>query len=151
MFPDTDLSLWREERVLITVKTYPQPSTKDVEVVCTAGIREAGGFIRLFPIPFRFLENSQRFPKWTWIRAKIAKASDSRPESHTVDYETIVLEQKVETKRNWADRWAHIRPLLARSIEELKERQRRDGTSLGIIRPKEILDFRMRSVNVHVI
>lgn len=40
-------------KVLITVKTYPVPSTKYDELVCTAGVTEPGDFIRLYPINFR--------------------------------------------------------------------------------------------------
>ena len=40
-------------RVLITVKTYPTISTKYDELVCTAGFREDGTWIRVYPIPFR--------------------------------------------------------------------------------------------------
>lgn len=42
-------------KVLITVKTYPIPSAKYDELVCTAGVTGAGDFIRLYPINFRDL------------------------------------------------------------------------------------------------
>lgn len=34
-------------KILITVKTYPIPSQKYDELVCTAGVTENGEFIRL--------------------------------------------------------------------------------------------------------
>lgn len=37
-------------KVLITVKTYPIPSKRYDELVCTAGVTERGDFIRLYPI-----------------------------------------------------------------------------------------------------
>ena len=37
----------RDLRVLIMVKTYPIPSDKYDELVCTAGVTESGEFIRL--------------------------------------------------------------------------------------------------------
>jgi len=37
-------------KVLITVKTLPIPSSKYDELVCTAGVTEAGDFVRLYPI-----------------------------------------------------------------------------------------------------
>lgn len=43
-------------KVLITVKTYPIPSAKYDELVCTAGVREDGSFVRLYPINFRDLQ-----------------------------------------------------------------------------------------------
>jgi len=42
-----------KERVLIAVKTYPTLSDKYLELSCTAGFREDGSWIRLYPIPFR--------------------------------------------------------------------------------------------------
>lgn len=43
------------ERVLITVKTYPTLSRKYGETVCTAGVREDGSWVRIYPVPFRRL------------------------------------------------------------------------------------------------
>lgn len=39
-------------KVLITVKTYPAISTKYDELVCTAGFREDGSWIRIYPVQF---------------------------------------------------------------------------------------------------
>ena len=52
-----------KERVLITVKTYPTLSQKYIELVCTAGFREDGSWIRIYPSPFRFLEGDQKYKK----------------------------------------------------------------------------------------
>jgi hypothetical protein len=41
-----------EERVLVTVKTYPTLSRRDGELVCTAGVRADGSWVRLYPVPF---------------------------------------------------------------------------------------------------
>ncbi len=51
-------------KILITVKTYPIPSAKYDELVCTAGVREDGGFVRLYPISFRDLPFSQQYKKY---------------------------------------------------------------------------------------
>lgn len=39
------------ERILITVKTYPTLSASYGELVCTAGLREDGSWIRIYPVP----------------------------------------------------------------------------------------------------
>ena len=44
-----------KQRVLITVKTYPTLSRKYGETVCTAGVREDGTWVRIYPVPFRRL------------------------------------------------------------------------------------------------
>ncbi len=58
-------------RVLITVKTYPTLSQKYGELVCTAGIRSDGSWVRLYPIPFRRLYQDGRYKKYDWIETAI--------------------------------------------------------------------------------
>ena len=71
-----------KEKILVLVKTYPTKSNKYVETVCTAGIREDGSWVRIFPIPFRRLEDYQRFKKYQWIECTLYKSEkDKRPES----------------------------------------------------------------------
>ena len=60
-------------RVLITVKTYPIPSAKYDELVCTAGVREDGSFVRLYPINFRDLDYSKQYRKYQWIEVAAEK------------------------------------------------------------------------------
>jgi hypothetical protein len=55
-----------KERVLITVKTYPTLSQSYVELVCTAGIRQDGSWVRIYPVPFRLLEAEHQFSKWNF-------------------------------------------------------------------------------------
>ena len=42
-------------KVLIVVKTYPIPSARYDELVCTAGVTESGDFVRLYPIQSLFV------------------------------------------------------------------------------------------------
>ena len=53
-------------RVLITVKTYPTISGKYDELVCTAGFREDGSWIRIYPVPFRKIAYDQQYKKYDW-------------------------------------------------------------------------------------
>jgi hypothetical protein len=50
----------KKERVLIAIKTYPTLSRKYGETVCTAGVREDGTWIRIYPVPFRRLDEAER-------------------------------------------------------------------------------------------
>jgi hypothetical protein len=54
-------------KILITVKTYPTLSEKYDELVCTAGFKEDGSWIRIYPVPFRKLDYENQFHKWQWI------------------------------------------------------------------------------------
>jgi hypothetical protein len=70
------------ERILITVKTYPTLSRRYGETVCTAGVREDGTWVRIYPVPFRRLEESEQYRKFDWLELDLVKSrSDSRPES----------------------------------------------------------------------
>jgi len=72
-----------KERILITVKTYPTLSRKYGETVCTAGVRADGSWVRLYPVPFRRLEEKEQYRKFDWIELDLVRqASDCRPESY---------------------------------------------------------------------
>lgn len=47
------------ERILILCKTYPSPSARYVETSCVAGISEAGELKRLYPVPFRLIQDEE--------------------------------------------------------------------------------------------
>jgi hypothetical protein len=55
----------------------------------------------------------------------------------------------VLTKNAWQERRSIIEPMLSRSVEELAEQLEANGTSLGVIRPKEITRFRMEPTESH--
>ena len=40
---------WNKKRVLITVRTYPVPAQKNIEVSCTAGVTGDGRVDTAFP------------------------------------------------------------------------------------------------------
>jgi hypothetical protein len=94
------------KRVYITVKTYPTLSEKYDELVCTAGIAEDGSWIRLYPLPFRKLDDEQRYKKWQWIEADVERnTSDFRSESYKVlNIDTIKVFPSTSSKVNWEER-----------------------------------------------
>lgn len=132
------------KRVLITVKTYPIPSSRYDELVCTAGVEEDGSFVRLYPINFRDLPYSQQYKKYQWIELQAEKHKrDTRKESYRPDSSTIhMLGEPIDTKRgDWSERARYVMRQKARSMEELGDRKDADRTSLGIFQPKEIHDL----------
>ena len=64
-----------KERVLITVKTYPTLSRKYGETVCTAGIRADGSWVRIYPVPFRRLEEKEQYKKFDWLDLDLVRES----------------------------------------------------------------------------
>jgi hypothetical protein len=132
-------------KVLITVKTYPIPSAKYDELVCTAGVSETGDFVRLYPVNFRDLPYSKQYKKYQWIevRANRHTGRDSRKESYRPNCETLkILGEPIPTKKgDWSARGKYVLAKRSASMEELHELQTQDRTSLGIFRPKQILDL----------
>ena len=98
------------ERILITVKTYPTLSQSHIELVCTAGIREDGSWVRIYPVPFRLLENGMQFPKWTWVELPLLRRhKDHRHESYSpADRNDIEIGDSIATIDGWRERkeWA---------------------------------------------
>lgn len=132
-------------KVLITVKTYPIPSQKYDELVCTAGVTESGDFVRLYPINFRDLPFSQQYKKYQWIELEVEKhrGRDARKESYRPNCDTIqIIGEPIKTNRgNWDERARYALAKKARSMEELRDRQEADNTSLGVFRPKKVHDL----------
>lgn len=137
------LSEWKEARILIWGKTYPELSSKYNETVCTGGTLENGDFIRIYPIPFRYLSEESSFQKYQWIRARIKKSGeDPRPESYKIDPASIIVEEKVQSdKFEWIKRQRLIlskRSLIFDSAESLLEENRRSKRSIGFVKPFKI-------------
>jgi len=132
---------WETKKVLITARTYPTPARKGVEVSCTGAISDSGEWIRLFPIPYRFLSMDKRFRKYQWIEVRARRAqSDPRPESYEVDIDSIrVLSEPLSTGSKWEARKKLIMPLQANSLCELQRQRNQNGNpTLGFFKPKTI-------------
>lgn len=94
-------------KVLITVKTYPALSSKYDELVCTAGFREDGTWIRIYPVPFRKKSYTEQYKKYDWIELDLVKnESDFRPESfRPFSHDTeINIIGHIDTISNWLER-----------------------------------------------
>lgn len=134
-----------KERVLITVKTYPTLSRKHGELVCTAGIREDGSWVRLYPIPFRLLDYKDRYAKFDWIETKLAKSSsDPRPETHhPVDVNDIQHLGNLGTEDNWRERRKLMlgKCKVHTRLDALIEDAHANRLSLAVFKPAKILEF----------
>jgi hypothetical protein len=136
------LEKWETKRILILGMTYPNYSSKYSENVCTGGLEEGScRMVRLHPIPHRYMEPEHRFKSYQWISASVTKhQNDPRPESLRVKPDSIEPGELVTQpglKRELLEKSPHF----TRSVEELKEREKRDHTSLGIVVPKRITGF----------
>jgi hypothetical protein len=130
---------WSTKRVLITVRTYPVPAHRGIEVSCTAGVTSDGNWIRLFPIPYRFLNPDQRFTKYQWIEVDATRArGDARLESYTLRIDTIRRGEFIGPAQQWRARKDLILPLRRSSLCEIANDRRAGGSTLGIFRPASI-------------
>lgn len=130
------MAISHTKKVLITVKTYPLPSRKTIEASCTAGITEEGKWIRLFPLPFRYLEYEKQFKKYQWIEARVTKASDPRPESYKVDLDSIKLLNTIPSSNKWQLRKEIVLPLVTPSLCQLQRTRKDTGVTLGLFKPR---------------
>jgi len=141
-------------KVLITVKTYPNLSTKYEELVCTAGFRKNGSWIRIYPIPFRKLDFDDRYKKYQWIEIDLEKnPSDFRSESFkpkdTMNINITALDS-IGTENEWKSRRDIVlkngyHSNLTQLIAEAKDRNK--ITSLVVFKPTDILDFKIEAVD----
>jgi len=129
------------ERILILAKTYPSPSTQHVETSCVAGINEHGAMRRLYPVPFRLIEEGQKFKKWQWINVRVEKAiKDHRAESHKLFVDTITCGEVINTNKQWDARWPWIEKLPTfSSFDDIEAGRTETGLSLALMRPKQVL------------
>lgn len=134
-----------KERILITVKTYPTISQKYGELVCTAGLREDGSWIRLYPIPFRSLNREQeQYRKYQWLSARLRqRSSDPRPESFSPDVDSIELGDVVSPSNHWAERCRLVldKGSVYNDMTELIKLANDNVLSLATYKPAEIIDL----------
>jgi len=133
------------ERILITVKTYPAISEKYKELACTAGFREDGSWIRLYPIPFRLLKEESRYSKYQWIEVDVDRnKADPRPESFRVlNTDNITLLHKLGTSREWEERRRIVleKAQVYTNRDKLIKLAHENKTSLAVFKPSKIKDF----------
>jgi hypothetical protein len=131
---------WVHKKACIVVKTYPIPAWNGIEVSCTAAITDDGKWLRLFPIPFRFLDEEKRFKKYQWVEVRVKRSRDPRPESYTIDKDSIkILGEPVDTKGNWAARKSLVMPLsIASYCQAIRTRDAEGFPTLGVFKPRVI-------------
>jgi hypothetical protein len=143
-----------EIRFLPLVKAYPALSKTYGEVSCVAGLQIQGSdrpeWIRLYPVPYRALDDEQRFRKYQLLRLRVeSHGGDRRPETRRPDRDSIQLEGPfLSSDQGWRARRPYVEPMIAESMCALQRQQREDGTSLGLFRPREVSDLLIEETDV---
>ncbi len=136
------------EKVLLTVTTYPLPSKSYDELVCTAGVREDGSWIRIYPMPLSILRGwktsgKTKQTKYTWVELDLEKRKDDfRPESFSpkdYGFQDLIIGETIDTKNNWEKRkefcLKNVYTNLTQLIEDSKEPK---NVSLATFKPTKI-------------
>ncbi len=133
-------------RVLITVKTYPLPSRSYTELVCTAGLLNGEKWIRMYPIPFRFLQDQNQYPKYSWAELDLVRnTKDFRPESYRLKNESIKVLDTIGTANAWDARKSYVLKETFTSMEELIKLAKSSAKkSLATVKPREIVKFEIK-------
>ena len=137
------------KKILITVMTYPIISKKYDELVCTAGVPEDGSWIRIYPLPFRKLDDTNQFKKYQWIEVHVEKnRKDSRPESYNVvDRDNIKLLDIVDTSNNWSERKKYLfKNTIFENKKDFISEAKRNKLSFAIFKPKDIVNFKWKKI-----
>lgn len=130
-------------KILITVKTYPQPSSKYDELVCTAGFLD-GKWIRLYPVPFRALPYKDQYSKYHWVTLDLVRNhSDFRIESYRPKHgiDGIQVGEQVDTKKDWLERKRYALQEVFTSMDKLIDLAHSEKRSLGVLKPSQITKF----------
>jgi hypothetical protein len=130
-----------KKKILVTVKAYPNPSRKYGETTCCAGV-DLSDFqlIRLYPIPFRDLDNNQKFKKYSVINVECSRPkNDSRPESFHVNSDSIEVIEFLDTEKGtWKKRKDIVLKVPAKSLCQINKEAKNTNLSLGLIKPEDV-------------
>ncbi len=110
---------------------------------------EDGRLVRLFPVPFRLVEDDQQFKKWQWVSARVRRAQDdARPESHRISVDTIeLLGEPLVARDHWPERRDAIKGIpVFDSFDDLEKSRVECGTSLGLVRPSKLVAMDISAV-----
>ncbi len=122
--------------LMVNCKTYPAVSTKYVETVCTGGVRPNGDFVRLYPVPFRFLDAAEQYGRWDVIRVRAYRdTKDTRPESWHL--EAGVQIERIDTMTTDKRKWDWMQKTVHESAEAMTAKGltngRREGARLELL------------------
>lgn len=131
----------------LVVKAAPERSSKYGETVCTALLLDNGSMIRIYPVPWSTFWTGQ-FSKWVRVEATVVPSDEraSRPESHKLQSALVKLDSPLvkKGKTPWEARKALVaKAVVAGGLRHLRDDQQQTKRSLGVVRVRELIDFRI--------
>lgn len=147
---------YEDAEVLVIAKTYPNMSREYTELVCTAGLRidtYPYQWIRLYPVPYRLLEQDSQYKKWQVIKVKIVKRTgDLRPESYQPKPNSIEpIGKAIPTTDGWRKRVEYLKGFMGQTtacqlLQGAKDRKT-DSQSLGLVHVRKIINVNLQANN----
>ena len=132
----------QKERILVTVKTYPTLSKKYGETVCTAGVREDGSWVRIYPVPFRRPGESEQYRKYDWLECRLVRQkNDFRPDSfRPYDEADLQPAGHIDTNDMWLERRRIIldQSLVYDRLDEAITDAKANRISLCVFKPTKV-------------
>lgn len=127
---------------LVVVKAYPNPSASLGEASCVLGLTRDRGFVRIYPIPFRRLEDEKQFAKYEIIRIGVLKPkNDPRPNTFRPQLDTLkVISEPLSTADGWRQRKEWLLDAASESMCEIRRKHGESGLSMGFFKPAKVLD-----------
>lgn len=122
-----------KDEAVILVKAAPNVGARRGETVCCAGVSRYNEWVRLYPVAFRTLEETQKFSRWDIISYKWrAPQNDQREESRRVDQGSIEIISKLAKSER--------QPFLAPMVKSSLQKERDAGKSFALLEA-DIIDF----------
>ena len=125
----------QETEVIVIIKAAPQVGEKYGETVCCAGIDPDDRWLRLYPIPFRDLDEKKQFGRWDRIKFEYSMPrNDNRCESRRLNPDSLEIVGKLAQK----ERGNFLDKFIVTSLKKEREQKR----SLALLKAK-IIDFKV--------
>jgi hypothetical protein len=118
-----------KDECFILIKAQPHRSSKYFETVCCAGVGRDRAWRRQYPVPFRILNDAQKFGRWNWISYEFTRSKDDpRAESQKVVPDSLHVTGTLKK----GERASFLAPLIRASFADADDRR----DSLTLIRPR---------------
>jgi hypothetical protein len=133
-------------KILITVKMYPNFSSKNEELASIAGFREDGTWIRIYPVPLKKLSFEKQLKKYDWIELDVEKNPDDfRAESYRLVNPDITIKaiSHLDAENNWQERRKYVLNKVYTDFDSLLTDAKNEvnPVSLAVFKPKKTLQF----------
>ncbi len=91
----------------------------------------------------------KRYSKYQWVNVGIEKnTKDFRIDSYRPDINSLkAISSTINSNNGWSKRKELVLPTISNSLEQIVLEYEKEKVSLGIIKPKKIIDFKIESIN----